>query len=525
MTLTGGHSLPVFGWPWWPQNNKIDGVQQTFSSSQQGTLLAFQEFENWLDSQSSFAFESLIHNIGGYGPDLEDGVLKGMPIASPSKIDPDYYYYWVRDSAITANTLVLSFADQYNSTIRDILLNYIESCFLIQRIDNPSGTFENLNGLGEPKFLVNGSAFNRVWGRPQRDGPALRAMSIMNIIIAELRHNRSASYRDFEDTYYRVVKPDLEYTAQKWHLPGFDLWEEISGLHFFTLMVQQKALSLGAHFALTFGDTDACNDYTIGSETIQAFLTENFWSEGHNYLIETLHPQRYGRSGLDSAVLLAALQVLLRDVNESYDVEFTSDSKARYEHLLFEPYSEEMIATLQMLIYDMETRYPINLRRLNEFKNAPQEYKNKVGVGIGRYPEDIYDGLGQSLGNPWFITTAAVAQSVYSIAGYLESQDEWFVLNTTDRPLLAPFFNQFVNETDFALSRLDSEYDALVRNLIVYGDSFMDVVREHVSNEGDMSEQFSRYDGYMKGAERLTWSYGSLWTASRERRLLKTRLV
>lgn len=490
--------------PSWVQvETSKDISQQVFKGQRTGTLLPLEEFENWLDWQTSYAFESLIHNIGGYGG--PDEALRGIAIASPSRNEPDYYYQWTRDSAIAASILVLSFADAYNETIRSVLQDYVKSCAQIQRTDNPSGSFADLNGLGEPKFLVNGSVFTGSWGRPQRDGPALRAISVMNFITTELMYDGTATYEDFRDVYFNVIKPDLEYTAQKWHLSGFDLWEEIDGMHFFTLLVQQRALSLGADFSLRLGDVDSSNDYYVGSETILAFLSDNFWSEQQQHLIETLHPRKYGRSGLDSAILLGSLHVLKDDYSSEED---------------FEPYSDKVIATLYRLIEDMQTRYPINLERLRQFEG----YSSLVGVGIGRYPEDNYDGLGRSWGNPWFISTSAVAQTVYTIANYLQSQDEWFLLNTTERPLISPFFNQFINGSDFVLSRSDPEYAALVNDLLVYGDSFMDVMREHVSLEGDMSEQFSRWNGYLTGAEKLTWSYGSLWVASRERSRLRSKV-
>lgn len=34
-------------------------------------------------------------------------------------------------------------------------------------------------GLGEPKYYVNGQVYTGPWGRPQRDGPALRATTLM----------------------------------------------------------------------------------------------------------------------------------------------------------------------------------------------------------------------------------------------------------------------------------------------------------------------------------------------------------
>lgn len=42
-------------------------------------------------NESEYAFESIIKNIGHYGPGLDD-VMPGAVIASPSKTSPNYYY-------------------------------------------------------------------------------------------------------------------------------------------------------------------------------------------------------------------------------------------------------------------------------------------------------------------------------------------------------------------------------------------------------------------------------------------------
>src|SRR6478735_9884871 len=84
----------------------------------------------------------------------------------------------VRDAAITTNTLVDLYAEspssKQSSSLETILTAYAHLQANLQRTSNPSGTLDDLQGLGEPKFHVNGSAFTDSWGRPQRDGPALR---------------------------------------------------------------------------------------------------------------------------------------------------------------------------------------------------------------------------------------------------------------------------------------------------------------------------------------------------------------
>lgn len=41
---------------------------------------------------------------------------------------------------------------------------------------------QQANGLGEPKFMVNGLVYPFPWGRPQNDGPALRILSLGRIL-------------------------------------------------------------------------------------------------------------------------------------------------------------------------------------------------------------------------------------------------------------------------------------------------------------------------------------------------------
>lgn len=67
-----------------------------------------------------------------------------------------------------------------NTTLQTIIEQYIHAQAVLQTVSNPSGTFlPDGVGLGEPKFMVDGTRFNGPWGRPQRDGPALRAIALM----------------------------------------------------------------------------------------------------------------------------------------------------------------------------------------------------------------------------------------------------------------------------------------------------------------------------------------------------------
>lgn len=88
------------------------------------------------------------------------------------------YYTWSRDSALTLKVLIDLFRNG-NLDLQTVIEEYINAQATLQTVSNPSGSLSNGAGLGEPKFNVDLSAFTDGWGRPQRDGPALRAISLI----------------------------------------------------------------------------------------------------------------------------------------------------------------------------------------------------------------------------------------------------------------------------------------------------------------------------------------------------------
>ena len=65
-----------------------------------------------------------------------------------------------------------------DTDLLDLIEEYIDAQAYIQTVSNPSGSLSS-GGLGEPKFNVDETAFTGAWGRPQRDGPALRATALI----------------------------------------------------------------------------------------------------------------------------------------------------------------------------------------------------------------------------------------------------------------------------------------------------------------------------------------------------------
>lgn len=483
----------------------------------QNKLSTDQSLEEWLQAEEVIALQKLLANVAPGGQHTP-GAAPGTVIASPSKEHPDYYYQWIRDAAISMGTLV----DQYviNSTLNHsasivrILEDYASFSYQIQRTSNPSGSFQdNLSGLGEPKFHIDGSPFTGNWGRPQRDGPALRAITLMNYLRAYNESHPdlwSERYRTasnpFADLYSAsmpvnsTIKADLEYVSHYWQESGFDLWEEVNGLHFFTAIVQWRALTDGAELAGRMGDHGAARWYRAQAGDMRTFLL-SFWNEEKGHLIETLDSDR---SGLDCGILVGSLLA-------SHDDEMDTP---------FAPYSDELLVTLLHLVRDNRNRYPINA--------APASSEGDVlaGTGIGRYPEDVYDGYGTSIGNPWFLCTSSVAEILYRTATHLNKTS---ALTVTARG--SPFwealiqspagrFKECANTTQGCqFTPAHDIFHTAIDALRAKGDSFLAVVRRHADAEGSLSEQFDRYSGYQRGAVDLTWSYSAFLQAMKARRV------
>lgn len=471
------------------------------------------DFESWITSQNDIAFNGILANVGGIGSNLDD-VADGAVIASPSRSNPDYFYQWTRDAAITIGSLVEYLDDYYNSDDHSNLnstLNiqlfhaiesYIANSHALQRIDNLSGTWKSLDGLGEPKFMPDNTPYNEHWGRPQRDGPGLRIITISNYLNFMLQNNLSLSnskLKSFEFIYNEILKPDLNYIVLNWNKNGFDLWEEIDSMHLFTSLTMLKAVKMGIQFSKQWNDGNFTKILQRTFTDLRFFILieSGFKNPDLPYLIET--PSlvfEAKRCGLDIGSILGSLRSHdLDNPTDLVDIPFSVDDSA-------------VLSTLAALITDMKFRYPIN----------HQTDFNK-GFALGRYPEDLYDGNGISEGNPWFISTATASELLFKLVYFLYYHNKDLVI-TKDQ---YPFFATIINIDSKASSEKtifpygSQAFIETTLSLMKYADSFLQVIQTHVDEFGNMSEQFNKYTGYMEGAEKLTWSFGSFWSAVRWR--------
>lgn len=434
----------------------------------------------WIDQERGIAANKMFANISA------PGSATGAVIASPSKYEPDYFRHWIRDAALTMN-LVVSFyqnagTDHDRGFYYQRMMDYVDFSRKNQTTNNPSG------GLGEPLFEANGDPYNKGWGRPQNDGPAIRAITLIRWAEVLLGEGKETLVREklyaSELPAYTVIKADLEYTSHHWREANFDLWEEVKGQHFYTRMMQRKALIDGATLAARLGDTGAATWYREQADLISIEIKKH-WSDNRGYIETTLDRVEgvdYKNSNLDASSILA---ILHGDTHDGF----------------FPVQHSKAMATAFRLIETFKRIYGINSNGM-------------PGTAIGRYEEDRYNGTGFGEGSPWLLLTSGMAEYHYRVAKGIRSDkkitvDHWNY----------GFIHNLVPDITYGAVLKEGQplFDKLLAKLHERGDDFLERVRYHSANDGSMSEQINRHNGYMQGARDLTWSYAAFLVASWER--------
>ena len=322
--------------------------------------------EDWISWEKGVAAQKMRANIE------PAGTHRGAVVASPQRENPDYYFHWIRDAALVMDVVLELSLRGDRGHWEPLLHSYRDFSRLNQLAHAPTG-------LGEPKFHVDGAPFTGPWGRPQNDGPALRAYTLTRWARVLLARHENI------DSLLAVIRADLDYVADRWRDPSFDLWEEEKADHFFTRLSQWQSLVDGAALSDLVGDSARAFRYRLEARGLGAEL-ELFWNRGRNQIdVSRNHREglHYKTSQLDTAVLLAVL---------------------RAPGPLFPLQDPRVAATVTKLEASFQAIYPINQRQ-----EAP-------GVALGRYPEDRYSGSGFEQGNPWVLCTLAAAEYYYRLA-------------------------------------------------------------------------------------------------------------
>ncbi len=303
------------------------------------------------------------------------GSVVASPVPAAYDPEPDYFFHWYRDSALVMDALRLLRADlpQAESLFQDyvrfsldlgnldgrtISSDWGESVapdfrrFLRSSLDGAHGAAI----AAETRVNPDGTLDITDWPRPQYDGPALRALTVMRW--------------GAEGEAAILLRRDLGFVLRHARKPCFDIWEEEMGLHAYTLRVSAAALQEGAFWLAArdeIADAEGCR---AEAATIEAVL-DDFWMEEQAHIrsrkVEGGAPEKL----LDMAVILAA-------------------NHARVEGVRY-------LETLKRLETLFEASYAIN-------RDRPAER----GPALGRYAGDKYYS-----GGAYYFSTLGAAEFCY----------------------------------------------------------------------------------------------------------------
>lgn len=424
----------------------------------------------------------------------EPGVVLAAAPLPISHFSQDYTFHWMRDAALSMQVILqlAKEASPQDKPAYEILLkNYV--AFESRAQHQPSKPGEDT--LGQPKFNIDGTVWDEHWGRPQNDGPALRAMTLMQI---QAYFASKAGNHVSEGVPLVAIKNDLDYVCETLNAPTYDLWEEVQDTdHFYTRMVQRKSLLLGADFMRSFHSNEAAKQYAETATTLTNQLIAH-WNESLGAYTETLDQLNQKGGGLDSSVLLGVLhgQPGLDD-DEPLSL---ADPK--------------VMSTVAHLRLAFAALYPINASHLH----APL---------MGRYPTDIYDGDQFVHGNPWVLITNALAEYDYRLAAFYLRHGNIDVTATN-----RIFFEALMGRKHWraqVVKSSSSEFRELVDALVAEGDQLLLTVKKYQQTYPDgstlhFSEQIDRERGVPVSAPDLSWGYASFLTALHAREAALGRL-
>jgi GH15 family glucan-1,4-alpha-glucosidase len=384
-----------------------------------------ESLQSWLDREYHYAAKAMLRSVSavdivkarpGFGQTMRPA--KGSVIASPVPgaydPDPDYFFHWFRDSAVVIDAIRLLHEDgvlgaEAIAHLRDFVrfsesLGRLDGRKLVADRTWRSGvipSFEQyvredadlaaVHGetvVGDTRVNPDGTLDISRWARPQHDGPPLRALAL----LAWLRSGK-LSQADSADVW-KLARADIEFTQAHWNEPSYDIWEEELGQHYYTLRVSAQALSEGAAWAQSHGDSELAEKlaplWSNESAAIRTVL-DGFWMEdaGH-YRSRVLAGGARSKKELDIALVLSAIHALSTDK----------------VHSVRDP---RMHATLERLEALFEVAYPINHRR--PANRAP---------AMGRYDGDVYYS-----GGAYYFSTFGAAEFCYRAAAALKDRS-WF---------------------------------------------------------------------------------------------------
>lgn len=447
-----------------------------------------------------YFFANIVNEKEVYAKTDNGNLILGLPgavLASPSNkgegFSQDYQFHWVRDAALSMKEVVYLYREanvEEKKQLKPYLMNYVN----FERKAEQQTSKKGEETLGQPKYNVDASIWEGEWMRPQNDGPALRAITL--IAIANLL-NQEGDKQYVKEVLVEMITKNLDYVVSVWQKKTFDLWEEVNDTeHFFTEMVQRKALLEGGAFLRQMGSAKKANLYVKTAKQLTDALLKN-WNQNRGYITETVNQQYYKGGGINSAIILGALYGNLNNPADPFAIN-----------------SDRMLSTVYFIRNAFSGLYKVNI---DHRANPPL---------LGRYPNDIYDGNQFTYGNPWILTTNALAEYYYDLAKVFLKHGQ---IKITTNNLL--FFQQLDPQLvtkvgTVSAAKNSKQFNAIVNSLVQEGDKAILAVKGYATCYPDetcyhFSEQVDRTTGKPVSAKDLTWGYASLLSAMQARKEVK----
>jgi glucoamylase len=460
--------------------------------------------DDWIDQEARFAASAITRAISathlvkdrpGFGQRVfpRAGSVVASPVLAAYNPDPDYFFHWFRDSAIVIDALRVAQGEGLEKRIAvDRLQEFVEFSRSLRRLDGrkilshrhfrdkvqssflqyvrPDAEIATVFGdavQAEARVNPDGTLDFTRWARPQNDGPALRVLALKRWRDAQPDLDRALQAAMLE-----LVVGDLEFIRSRAQERSFDIWEEESGYHYYTQLVQIQALARGAEWLQATGDSAQARACRTIADELAPNLDESWSAVGGYYRSRAGVTGSAAGKSLDIAVILGVLHA----------------GRADGVHSVLDPKAQATLSALEDL-FDAE--YAINRQR------PPDR-----GPAMGRYANDLYYG-----GNPWYVATLAAAEFHFKLANALLSGAALAATKENAR------FRERLGATDGAPGSVAFASAAIER-----GDSFMRTVQAFTPASGDLSEQFDRATGAQTSAKHLAWSYAAFLTAAASRR-------
>jgi glucoamylase len=372
--------------------------------------------DRWIERQYRHSAAALLRSVSPVGivksrPGFAQvirphrGSIVASPVLGAYDPEPDYFFHWFRDAAVVVDALRVLFEDggdaQYVSCFADFVgfsrslqdldgRRLAESAwrdavaadfkqFLRSEDDLAQSHGEALSG--ETRVNADGTLDISKWPRPQNDGPAMRAITL-------LRWQAATSFgADLAAAVEALLRADLRYTQRHWREACFDIWEEEKGFHYYTLRASASALESGATWLehrQENAEAALCRD---DAGAILKVLDE-YWREDLQFLkSRVLEADAPTRKELDIAVIFAAVHA-----GENAPTHSVRDAR--------------MHATLARLEALFDSEYAINRDR-----------GESRGPAMGRYAGDVYYS-----GGAYYFSTLAAAEFCFRAALYSSSR-------------------------------------------------------------------------------------------------------